>query len=248
MSPETCTRVREALAAGNVWGDAKLLEHAKDCEVCTSELAVLKKRREFRDAFPVLSSIADEGERPATSGAAGGVDANRRPFPRRHLLIMIAALVAIVGYLTRNVRPRSESDDRDGPAAAHPLRYRISNLENAVFESKVEGSTVRASISRGIAAFYIERIASPQRFLLTLPDGDLEVRGTRFVVSIEEGKTALVDVAEGQVALHLQGRPEMLLSAGQRWPAASSGRPTLSFIHTPGPKDAAPPDAAKSDD
>ena len=256
MNPEPCNRVRDALAAGNVWGDAALLEHAKNCEVCTSELAVLKKRREFRDAFPVLSSIADQSKPPPTRAGAHGT--SRRPFPRRHLLVMIATLVAIVGYLARNrlLQVPTAADDREGSAAGGPPRFRISNLENGVFESKVEGATVRASMTRGLAAFHIERITPPQRFLLTLPDGDLEVRGTRFVVSIENGKTALVDVAEGTVALHLQGREEMLLAAGQRWPAASSGRPTLSLPGRPNLsfmrlelyKDAAAPDPAKPDD
>jgi hypothetical protein len=240
MSPEPCTRVREALAAGNVWGDAALLEHARGCQVCTGELAVLKKRREFRDAFPVLSSIADEGGRPA-AGAGSGAGA----FPRRHLLIMVAALVVIVGYLTRNIATApSAEENRDGHATSGPPRYKISNLENALFESKVEGPVVRASISRGVAAFYIERITPPQRFVLTLPDGDLEVRGTRFVVSVEDGKTAVVDVAQGTVTLHLQGKPEMILEAGQRWPAASTGRPSLSFMRPPGPKDAGATDGA----
>ena len=257
MSPEPCNRVREALAAGNVWGDAVLLEHAKNCEVCTSELAVLKKRREFRDAFPVLSSIADQSERPATHAGAGAPGANRRPFPRRHLLVMIAALIVIVGYLTRNrVSQAPAAGDGDGSAAGAPPRFRISNLENAVFESKVEGVTVRASMTKGLAAFHIERITPPQRFLLTLPDGDLEVRGTRFVVSVQNGKTALVDVAEGTVALRLQGREEMLLTAGQRWPPESSGRPTLSLPGRPNLsfmrldlyKDAGAPDPTKPDD
>lgn len=231
MSPETCNRVSEALAAGNVWGDAALLEHAKECETCTKELAILKKRREFRDAFPVLSSIADQStptEAPLRSDAA---EAKLRA-SRRHLLIMIAAVIAIVTYFiqnhTQSVRP--PQPDQEVGNADGPPRYRISNLENAVFESKVEGGTVNAAMTRGTAAFHVERMGPRQRFLLTLPDGDLEVRGTRFVVVIEDGKTRVVDVAEGTVALRLHGRDEMLLTAGQRWPAAESGRPNLMFI------------------
>ena len=104
----------------------------------------------------------------------------------------------------------------------------------------MEDTTVRSSLTKGIAAFHVEPMASHQRFFLTLPDGDLEVRGTRFVVAIEGGKTALVDVAEGTVALRLQGRAEMVLSAGQRWPAAESGWPTLTFIGKAPSRDAAP--------
>jgi len=246
MSPETCSRVRDALAAGNVWGDAALLEHAKVCDVCASELAALKKRREFRDAFPVLSSIADESKRAPTHARASSPAASLGA-SRRHLFIMIAALIAIVGFLFRTRTPPSTPPPGD-EAASGPPKFRISNLENALFESKVEGGTVRCSLIRGIAAFHVELLGPRQRFLLTLPDGDLEVRGTRFVVTIEGEKTKQVDVAEGAVMLRLDGREEMLLSAGQRWPGVGSGRPTLSFIRPPPPKDAAPPELSKPND
>jgi len=244
MSPEACNRVRDALAAGNVFGDATLLEHAKDCEVCARELAALKKRREFRDAFPVLSSIADESKRAPTSARASSQVASQGG-SRRHLLIMIAALIAIVGFLFRPGPPAAPPEDEG--ATAQP-KFRISNLENALFDSKVEGGTVRSSLTRGIAAFHVERLGPHQRFLVALPDGDLEVGGTRFVVTIEDGKTKQVDVAEGVVALRLHGRAEMLLSAGERWPSGGSGRPSLLFMQPPPPKDAAPPEPSKSND
>jgi FecR protein len=237
MSPDTCNRVRDALAAGNVWGDTALMEHAKDCEVCASELAVLKKRREFRDAFPVLSSIADESKRPATEVRAQS-NGSSRLASRRHLFIMIAAVVAIFGFIMRS-RERTIVPEQDATPLTGPPRFRISNLENAVFESKVQGATVQSSMTQGVAAFHVERLGPQQRFHLTLPDGNVEVRGTRFVVTIEGGKTRGVDVAEGTVALRLHGRQEMILSAGQRWPGEASGRPTLFFMRQ-APKDAAP--------
>jgi hypothetical protein len=229
MSPEPCHRVRDALAAGNVWGDAVLLEHAKSCEVCTSELAVLKKKRDFKDAFPTLSSIADQSKRPPSPVRASSAS-------RRHLLIMILTVIAIIGFFIRS-RERPAPPEESGTVMAPP-RYRISNIENALFESKVEGQTVRSSMTRGVAAFHVEPLRSGQRFLLTLPDGDLEVRGTRFVVTIEGGRTQGIDVAEGTVALRLQGRQEMLLSGGDRWPSEGSSRPTVHFMRL-GPKDAA---------
>lgn len=236
-SPKTCNRVSEALARLQVWGDAALLEHAKSCEICTAELATLKKRREFRDAFPVLSSIADEA--PRTQPSAATDDARSRAARRRHLLVMIAAVVAIVLFIGRNrvLRAPPAPLEGDGSPATGPPRYRIFNLANAVFESKVDGATVHSSLSRGTAAFQVDRLAPDQRFLLTLPDGDLDVRGTRFVVTVEAGKTQLVDVSDGKVALRINGRAEVVLSAGDRWPAGSGG-PMISFVDLSPRKDA----------
>jgi hypothetical protein len=233
--------VNEALARHNVWGDAELLEHAKTCDVCTRELAVLKKRREFRDAFPVLSSIADEAEGGRARPVVVGSETKQRA-TRRHLVIMTAAVFAIVFYYVQNRAlhppPRTTPVDTSGPP-----RFRIYNLENAVFESKVEGATVRSSQTQGLAAYYVDQMGQNQRFLLTLPDGDLEVKGTRFVVAIEGGKTKSVEVAQGKVALHLDGHEEVILSGGERWPRGS-GAPTVSFIEPP-TKDASPREAPK---
>jgi hypothetical protein len=100
MSPETCTRVRDA--AWRVWGDAVLMEHAKVCEACGREFEVMKKRREFRDAFPGLTSIADESERAPTRAGSNAYDARRQAAQRRHLFLMIAAVVVIIGFVARN--------------------------------------------------------------------------------------------------------------------------------------------------
>ena len=247
MSAETCHRVGDALAVGQVWGDAALMEHATHCEVCARELAVLKKRREFRDAFPVLSSIADQSERAPTRARVPASEARAR-IPLRRVFLMIAAVVAIGGYISRHSIFGAPSTPRSADGAPGPPTFRISNLENALFESKTEGGTVRSSMSRGIAAFYVERLGPGQRFLLTLPDGDVEVRGTRFVVSVDGGKTQRVEVSEGTVELRLQGRAAVTLAPGDRWPPASSGRPTLSFMRMAPRRDAAPPEDSSPSD
>jgi ferric-dicitrate binding protein FerR (iron transport regulator) len=241
-SPKTCNRVSEALARLQVWGDAALLEHAKSCEICTTELAALKKRREFRDAFPVLSSIADEAPRASTRPGDTRDDARSRAARRRHLLVMIAAVVAIVLFIGRNrvLNAPPAPLEGDGSTATAPPRYRIFNLANALFESKVDGTTVHSSLTRGTAAFQVDRLAPNQRFLLSLPDGDLEVRGTRFVVTVEAGKTQAVDVSDGKVALRINGRAEVVLSAGDRWPAGSGG-PMISFVDLSPRRDAGAP-------
>jgi ferric-dicitrate binding protein FerR (iron transport regulator) len=247
MSPEPCSRVRDAASRQRLFGDATLLEHAKHCDVCAADLAAATKRREFRDAFPVLTSIADESGLAPSRAKTG--DAGRRA-SRRRLLLMVAALIAMVGFFTRNgvFSSRSTPPEGDPNVATRPPHFRISNIANALFESKAEGGTVRSSITRGIAAFHVEPLGPGQRFFLSLPDGDIEVRGTRFVVSIDGAKTSSVDVSEGTVALRLRGRAEMLLSAGQRWPAETSGRPTLSFMRLAPRKDAGTPEPSKPND
>jgi hypothetical protein len=163
---------------------------------------------------------------------------------------MIAAVVAMVGFFSRNsvFRARSAPPENDAFVATDPPKFQIANIENALFESKREGGTVRSSLTRGVAAFHVEPLGPGQRFLVALPDGEVEVHGTLFVVRIDGGRTQSVEVSEGTVELRLQGRAKMLLSDGQRWPAAGSGRPTVSFLRVPPRKDAAPPEPPKPND
>jgi ferric-dicitrate binding protein FerR (iron transport regulator) len=252
MSSEICRRVRDAAAFddGRVWGDAAVLEHANDCEVCGRELRARKERRAFRDAFPVLTAIASESRRSPTRPRAGASDAHRHRARWRHFYVMLAAIVAVVGFMIQNgsFRARSIQPAGDEIVVPDPPFFRISNIENALFESKAEGGTVRSSMTRGVAAFHVERMRPGQRFFLALPDGDIEVRGTRFVVSVDGGKTRSVEVSEGTVAFRLQGRSEILLRSGQSWPEARPGRPTLSFLAVVPPNDASPPEPSQPND
>jgi len=229
MSGETCTRVRDAAAFGDgrMWLDPALLEHTEHCDSCHEEFYARKKAREFRDAFPVLTSIAAEGHRAPSVPSSNTSEGRAQAARRRRVLLMFLAVLSIVGFIIRRLSPR----DSSAPAsAANVPFFRISNLQNAVFESKVEGGTVRSSMTRGLAAFHIGPLTAEQSFSLTLPDGELDVRGTRFVVSVDGGKTQVIEVNEGMVALRLQGRPEMLLKAGQRWPEQRAARPMVSFF------------------
>jgi ferric-dicitrate binding protein FerR (iron transport regulator) len=249
MSPETCSRVRDAASLGRLWGDAALMEHASACEVCASELRALKKRRDFRDAFPVLTSIADQSDR-ASGRAQPRADQEGPRKSRRLVYLMMAAVVAIIGFFAQSgaFRTRSTAADGDRIVASGAPTFRIFNIADAVFESKAEGGTVRSSLTRGVAAFHVERLAPEQRFLVALPDGDIEVRGTRFVVTVEGAKTQGVEVNEGTIELRLQGRAPTLLSAGQRWPSAAPERPTISFMRMPPRQDAAAPEPSPPSD
>jgi TolA-binding protein len=67
----------------------------------------------------------------------------------------------------------------------------------------------------------VDRLRPNQRFALQLPDGELEVRGTRFIVRVDAQHTLGVAVEEGHVALRLRGHVETMLGPGEAWPAVT---------------------------
>src|SRR5262249_36924134 len=98
------------------------------------------------------------------------------------------------------------------------------------------GPTVRLVASSGRMEVSVHKLTAGQRFLIMLPDGELEVKGTRFVVVLEDHRTTELEVREGRVALRLYGQREVMLASGERWPVKTVDVP----LPPPGPPVAAP--------
>lgn len=93
----------------------------------------------------------------------------------------------------------------------------IGMSKEAIWHVDTIDSTSHVKLQSGTAAFHVERLENETRFLVDMPDGHIEVRGTRFVVEVAAGKTRSVVVSEGKVWLDV---PDFhgLLRAGERWP------------------------------
>ncbi|HLK37367.1 MAG TPA: FecR domain-containing protein [Polyangiaceae bacterium] len=82
-----------------------------------------------------------------------------------------------------------------------------------------EAGVERVRLEDGSIRVHVRPQEPGERFLVTLPDGELEVRGTTFEVRVEQGSTRQVSVDEGVVALRLNGRGELRLGAREEWTA-----------------------------
>jgi len=103
-----------------------------------------------------------------------------------------------------------------------PPSFEVDDVDGAEWSSETIGSAIHARLAVGTASFYVEHARPGQRFLLQMPDGQIEVHGTRFRVEVRAGATSRVEVSEGVVALRLRDQPERLLRAGEVWDAASA--------------------------
>ncbi|MEO8800291.1 MAG: FecR family protein, partial [Polyangiaceae bacterium] len=97
----------------------------------------------------------------------------------------------------------------------------------------------RVKLDEGSLHIHVRHQESGERFLVDVPDGNLEVRGTTFDVDTHAGATRLVSVEEGVVAWHRKGSDEILLHGGDSWtatrppssPVAPSSSLTSSAMH-----------------
>jgi len=233
VSNHSCERrwQAEALEDGrlDVTHRASFERHIASCVDCADELAELRRLKSIVARAPVTTRSELERRRSRTSLLS---EANRRLMERRSLapkmrwafvaavpLVLVLAVVLAFDRRSRNAAPG----------------FQVVDVAHAQWTATQEGTVSRVRLGDGSAAFHVEHVGQRARFLVTLPDGEIEVRGTRFVVTVSEAKTRSVSVSEGVVALRLGGE-ERLLASGESWrrenvpTSAASGRVSTSAV------------------
>jgi hypothetical protein len=173
---------------------------------------------------------------------------HRRTGTRNGWLFAVAAIVVVAGSLAAGKSLLARRSSASTVAATHvgPV-FEVVKMGQAVMTTHSEDGVVRAVLSDGIAAFRVEHLTRRERFVLALPDGELEVWGTRFVAEVLAGHTQSVSVSEGVVALRIGTEPERILRATDRWvraPPAAVTEPSVtasSLTASPMPRPTSPP-------
>ena len=159
--------------------------------------------------------LAEEG-----LGGSGG---------RRWLWPMAAATLAVAGVL---VLARGRLPIRVIPAA----KAVIHGDGGAVWSKHREEQTEKVTLERGTLWIHVDHGADhtvdERRFLVVLPDGELEDQGTTFTVSAEDGHTKRVTVEEGRVVLRIRGQQTVAIASGGTWRSetrdTASARPSVA--------------------
>lgn len=214
---KTCSRVwqAEALEDGRLGDDDKnaFERHAAGCSDCGAERASLRALRERMQQVdtPPASELSRRALRGKILQRASEHEV-RAPGRWRWALVATAGLAAGAALAwPRLTRP--------------PSRFEVIDVTQARWHTETSGDTSRVILDAGTALFQVQKLKPSAHFLVRLPDGEIEVRGTRFVVDVQDDHTRSVVVTEGTVALRLGGT-ESLLHAGERWPAPLASAPS----------------------
>jgi TolA-binding protein len=220
MKSAKCTRAWEAEAVedGRLDGVARASfeRHTATCEICSREqhewqkLGALVKRLATHSSTPLerrrlRQAILNRANRQTT------IDSSSRR-NRWLALATVALLVAVgIGYSFR--RPSVPSP----PAILSAPAFEIQPVGAAEWHVERAGARAQLRLTDGIVSLHVDKLAPGQRFTVVLPDGELEVRGTRFIVEVRDGRTDRVEVTEGAVTVKLGARESRLLGAGESW-------------------------------
>lgn len=253
MKRPACTRAlqAEALEDGRLSGAerASFERHMASCAECASKLRALVRLRQAAEWLPASTPrpLEHRRQRQALLRRASELCQRAPVQPRRRAfaLVLSGALMAAVciGFAIGASRSGSTASS----ALAAPT-YQLDASPGASWRTIEEGAALRLRLGSGSFMFEVDKLNAVQRFVLELPDGELEVIGTRFGVRVEPEGTRRVEVTEGRVALRLRDALPISLGAGEIWTAereaaraaAASSVPAAEPTSTPAPAAAAP--------
>ncbi|MFO0642102.1 MAG: FecR domain-containing protein [Polyangiaceae bacterium] len=204
--------------------------HTSECAACRDAVARLRTLASLLASVPSTprSDLDRRRQRNALLRAANAAVVDAKPRVPRIAFALTAgvALAAALAFVFgRSEAPKGASVP---PPAA---RFEVADVAHADLHEEQVGELSRVTMRGGVASFHVEPVRAAGRFVVAVPDGEIEVRGTRFVVDVQDGKTRSVTVVEGLVEVRL-GTFVGLLRAGERWPATE---PAASASVAPAP-------------
>jgi hypothetical protein len=225
---------------------ASFERHARQCAACGSKLANDERLGRMARELPergapsafALRRLRTRVLRDVAAGESSSGESWWRG--RRAVAVGVVALAAAAAVvIVRGHGPGAHGAAASGATtstAAAPVVAPASvvGLAPAVYAGSVaelgdarwtqtrEDGMERVALAGGSVRVHVRPQQQGERFLVSLPDGEIEVRGTTFDVSVAAGATARVHVDEGVVDLRLAGRDELHLAAGDTWTAAPS--------------------------
>ena len=105
---------------------------------------------------------------------------------------------------------------------------------STIFRVDAHGLTQHFELRQGMLSAKVAKLLGAQRFIVTTPDAEVEVRGTQFVLRVLErgeacgaGTRTRLQVTEGVVEVRAHGSVARV-SADQHWPAGCDGTEPLT--------------------
>lgn len=211
--------------------------HLKGCTICREEvrtLSVIREQMSHADNFSARE-LEHQRARLRLLKAADHQLLKRENRSTTNLnwvkwaVVVPAVLLALFFVLGRPQQTTIEAKNQPVVSETFiPVNADITDLSGAgQWTQETIETTKVVSLRSGVVGFHVEHVKPNARFIVKLPDGELEVRGTRFIVDVKGEQTRSVTVSEGIVELRLKDYSGRLI-AGQQWSEGPSATVAIS--------------------
>ena len=245
--------------------------HRRMCTSCATRLAANERLSELARSLacndPTDLELRRVRARVMRDTAEGGIPRKNAGALSRSLAAVLATFLAAVLLTVFSVGMRRTAGTARAPhvastaappatvprSSAPPASAPTSSAEQAYAGSVVpssdaswsqtrDGGLERVRLDVGTLIVHVRPQNPDERFLVELPDGELEVRGTTFAVTVSHGSTTRVRVDEGKVELRIAGQHTRALIANEVWPTPAlaparthhaAALPTSTFAPSP---------------
>jgi hypothetical protein len=239
---------------------ASFKRHMATCTECRERLAQDEHLRELALALPIAEPTELELRRlrgRVLSDVARGASPHS---PQRWPILAFLTVLVVVGsgsWLLLSRRspplaathvPSAQATDTpivSAPSTPQSLAGSVTAIAPARWTQLREDPIERVTLDDGAIRVHVRPQQPAERFLVVLPDGELEVRGTTFDVSVTHGATTHVHVDEGIVELRLARVGPIRLDAGATWAAPPPAGP-VAVAPTAPPASERPPAPGRS--
>jgi hypothetical protein len=217
---------------------ASFERHAGTCASCSARLDGDERLRRLARALPddAPTELALRRTRAKVlRDLATGVVPSRRTGRVAAGLVAVAVVVGLGAWL---LVPRGnearEAAVSVAPATApstvadatrEPFAGAVAALAESRWTQSRAAGIERVTLESGWVRIHVRPQRAGERFLVVLPDGELEVRGTTFEITVEGSATKDVHVDDGVVELRLADDAPRRLGAGDMWRATPSTPP-----------------------
>ena len=204
---------------------AALSDHVATCKRCKQVTHGLQQLRDLGQHLGTYVPSETQLEQTRTSLLAShqmrepGLRLAAPQWPWRRLSVGAVGVATAAAAILAWRLPSRQGETPAADGAATTFHARVLPQPGARFDSMGTLADEVVRLREGDVHFDVSPLVPSQRFRVVAGDGEVEVRGTAFDVSVRGDHLAAVHVDHGRVEVRVNGRPGVTLGAHEDWNA-----------------------------
>lgn len=211
--------------------DLEVQRHAAECPMCAQLVNEVERVRRLASQLPeaklsreraeaIRFELMAETRRPSSAPARKTRLTNQRMLLAAIVACTAAVVVALLSFRTSPLQAEpsmSQLAHNHLDSCSFAVRAAVEPGSGAVVVMSTPWPRAEYVVSAGYVHFDVCPLRPDEHLRVVAGEDLIEVRGTKFGVTVRDGAFDGVVVEEGAIALRVGGRSAMAVTAGQSW-------------------------------